>query len=184
MPASNAVKKAINKKVHVRFISVMGKFRKIVPVLLILSLAFFFSCNFSTINSNDPIVRLSTGIKITGIEKKGVNNFRGIPYGENTALENRFSPPKLCTLNEDFNAKNFGDISPQKTTSKKYKMSENCLNLNVQTPKGTKKGDKLPVYVWIHGGWFMFGNGNQYDGRSFVENGIVFVSINYRLNLF
>src|SRR5262249_7377194 len=57
------------------------------------------------------------------------------------------------------------------------------LNLNVWTPDPDAAG--LPVMVWIHGG--AFANGNSaipiYDGHAFGRDGVVLVSINYRLGV-
>ncbi len=58
---------------------------------------------------------------------------------------------------------------------------EDCLNLNVWTPDVNAAG--LPVLVWIHGGSFMNGSGSvgAYEGAAFARDGVVCVSINYRL---
>jgi para-nitrobenzyl esterase len=58
---------------------------------------------------------------------------------------------------------------------------EDCLTLNVWTPTLEPAG--LPVLVWIHGGAFLFGTGaNPIVGTgTFARDGVVFVSINYRL---
>jgi para-nitrobenzyl esterase len=58
---------------------------------------------------------------------------------------------------------------------------EDCLNLNVWTPDVGAGG--LPVLVWIHGGSFMNGSGSvgAYDGAAFARDGVVCVTINYRL---
>ena len=55
-----------------------------------------------------------------------------------------------------------------------------CLNLNVWAPEGA---DALPVFVWIHGGAFRNGSGRSgyYDGAAFARDGVVCVTINYRL---
>ena len=59
---------------------------------------------------------------------------------------------------------------------------EDCLNLNVWTPDAPARGG-LPVLVWIHGGSFMNGSGSvgAYDGTAFARDGVVCVTINYRL---
>src|SRR5262249_26254482 len=59
---------------------------------------------------------------------------------------------------------------------------EECLNLNVWTPDPSAVG--LPVMVWIHGGAFMNGSGSvgAYDGSAFARDGVVCVTINYRLS--
>src|ERR1700761_3381532 len=58
---------------------------------------------------------------------------------------------------------------------------EDCLNLNVWAPDPATPG--LPVLVWVHGGSFMNGSGSvaEYDGSAFARDGIVCVTINYRL---
>jgi para-nitrobenzyl esterase len=56
---------------------------------------------------------------------------------------------------------------------------EDCLNLNIWTPDPGSAG--LPVMVWIPGGMFEFGTGASYDGSRFARDGIVCVSINYRV---
>ena len=64
--------------------------------------------------------------------------------------------------------------------SKAAQMSEDCLTLNVWAPRDAKRA---PVMVWIHGG----GNRNgssadiHYDGSAFARDGVVLVSLNYRL---
>lgn len=62
-------------------------------------------------------------------------------------------------------------------------VSEDCLQLNVFAPLGAVKtpGAKAPVMVWIHGGGHRTGAGWVYDGQNFARDGVVLVSINYRL---
>ncbi len=64
-------------------------------------------------------------------------------------------------------------------------MSEDCLYLNVWTP-AKHADEKLPVFVWYFGGGWQVGNTAEmeFDGERFASRGIVFVSINYRLNVF
>jgi para-nitrobenzyl esterase len=59
-------------------------------------------------------------------------------------------------------------------------MSEDCLSLNVWAPAGAKR---LPVMVWIHGGGFVNGSGTAalYDGAALARQGVVVVTLNYRL---
>ena len=80
--------------------------------------------------------------------------------------------------------KQFGSIAPQQHQPNGnvpgLAQSEDCLNLNVWT---TGVSEKLkPVMVYIHGGGFVSGNGAECDGSRYAaEDGIVYVSINYRL---
>ncbi|XP_062403549.1 carboxylesterase 5A-like [Sardina pilchardus] len=63
-------------------------------------------------------------------------------------------------------------------------VSEDCLYLNVYTPVKSTDGEKLPVFVWIHGGGYRFGAASQYDGSALAayENVIV-VIVQYRLGI-
>ena len=66
-------------------------------------------------------------------------------------------------------------------------MSEDCLYLNVWAPEGSV-GDtraKLPVAMWIHGGAFSGGYGNEItmDGAEWAKRGVILVTINYRLGI-
>ena len=63
-------------------------------------------------------------------------------------------------------------------------MSEDCLSLNVwTTAAGTS--DRLPVLVWIYGGRFIMGAGSDplYDGAALARDGLVVVTLNYRLGV-
>jgi para-nitrobenzyl esterase len=64
--------------------------------------------------------------------------------------------------------------------------SEDCLFLNVWRPADAAPGAKLPVMVWIHGGGFTGGSGASPNtsGAQFAKQGVVLVSINYRLGRF
>lgn len=60
--------------------------------------------------------------------------------------------------------------------------SEDCLYLNVYTPSGADlRGRTLPVMVWIHGGALITGESNDYDPAALVRDGVVVVTLNYRL---
>ena len=66
-------------------------------------------------------------------------------------------------------------------------ISEDCLYLNVWTPAKLGKGkDKLPVMVWIYGGGFAAGATSEprQDGTNLAKEGVVVVSMNYRLGIF
>ena len=64
-----------------------------------------------------------------------------------------------------------------------YTYSEDCLFLNVFTPETAKAGDNLPVLVYIHGGGFTGGCGHEkhFDGPVWPAQGIIGVTLNYRL---
>lgn len=60
--------------------------------------------------------------------------------------------------------------------------AEDCLTLNVFAPEGAKD---LPVMFWIHGGGHQFGSGGAtYESAGLVNQGVVLVTINYRLGIY
>lgn len=65
------------------------------------------------------------------------------------------------------------------------KMSEDCLYLNIYTPAESEE-DRLPVMIYIHGGGLQqwYGSDYEYCGDGFCEQGVILVSITYRLNVF
>merc|ERR1712100_609298 len=83
-------------------------------------------------------------------------------------------------------ATDFGPICHQlDMASGAFFGQEDCLYLNVFRPAGATAGSKLPVFVWIYGGAFTFGDGHQwgfYDGTNVAEwHGHMVVTLNYRL---
>ncbi|MGH3722641.1 MAG: carboxylesterase family protein [Mycobacterium sp.] len=106
------------------------------------------------------------------------------------ATANRFEPPQPVT--DDSPAS--GAICPQAPSrlegvmgraNPRLPQSEDCLNLAVVTPACDDA--RRPVMVWLHGGAFVSGGGLQswYDGaRLCEEQGVVVVSVNYRLGAF
>jgi len=63
--------------------------------------------------------------------------------------------------------------------------TEDCLYLNLYAPEGADANSRLPVMVWIPGGGLFIGGSNDYDPLALVKQGhVVFVSFNYRINVF
>jgi para-nitrobenzyl esterase len=60
---------------------------------------------------------------------------------------------------------------------------DDMLSLNVWTPAADS--GRRPVMVWIHGGAFVIGSGAapMYDGSAFARDGVVLVTLNYRLHV-
>lgn len=63
-----------------------------------------------------------------------------------------------------------------------YKYSEDCLNMNIYTPKNASGA---PVVVFIHGGGFNSGCNNEssFDGEIFARNGVILCAVNYRVGI-
>jgi para-nitrobenzyl esterase len=144
-----------------------------------------------------PVVATADG-KVQGQAEGSVYSFLGIHYGADTGGQNRFLPPKPATPWAGvFQASAMGARCPQIPLNRpghpptqviyfsEAPTSEDCLDLNVWTPKPGK--GKRPVMVWIHGGGFSFGSANDqyYEGSKLAgSQDVVVVSLNHRLNAF
>ena len=110
--------------------------------------------------------------------------FKGIPYAAPPVGNLRWKAPLPPAQWSGIRAAmEFGPPCTQPFTGIPLpKQSEDCLTLNIWT-QAAKRGARLPVLVCLHGGGFLAGAGNlpAYDGERWAEQGIVFVSINYRL---
>ena len=115
----------------------------------------------------------------------GVENFLNIPYAAPPVGELRWSPPQPPAHWSDVRpAKEYGSYCPQLKTldSATLAVNEDCLDVNIQRPIGTRGDAKLPVYVYIHGGGYVTGSGNK-DGQDRIvrTTPLVGVTLNYRL---
>lgn len=136
---------------------------------------------------NDAAVE--TG-RLRGVVSGAVVAFKGIPYAAPPTGANRWRPPQPAAqwsgvrdasqYGADCMQLPFpGDAAPLGVTP-----AEDCLYVNVWKP--ARGGRRLPVMVWIYGGGFVNGGSSPevYDGSRFAEDGIVFVSFNYRVGRF
>jgi para-nitrobenzyl esterase len=135
------------------------------------------------------VVRLKDGA-VRGKVEAGTAAFLGIPYAAPPFGANRMRPPQpVPAWDGERDATAFGPTAPKGDYPPAYVPlfpevvipGEDCLNLNVWTPDPSATG--LPVLVWIHGGSFMNGSSSvaEYNGAAFARDGVVCVTINYRL---
>jgi len=130
-----------------------------------------------------------------------VVGFRGIPYAVPPIGENRWKHPILYdTFSPDyyFNFTIPGNRCYQRESmfgKSEIGMSESCLFLNIYIPshlidrsthKLIQSEEKLNVMVFIHGGAFVLGSGNDgyINAEDYAKKNIILVSINYRLGVF
>lgn len=136
-----------------------------------------------------PVVHLKEGA-VRGKVGSGVSAFLGIPYAAPPFGANRMRPPQsVRAWDGERDATTYGATVPKGDYPRQYTLlfpevvipGEDCLNLNVWTPDPNAAG--LPVLVWIHGGSFTNGSGSlgEYSGAAFARDGVVCVTINYRL---
>ncbi len=152
------------------------------------------------VSDSAPVVDTAAG-KVRGYVRKDIYTFKGIPYADTTAGTNRFMPPqKAKPWTGVRSSMQFGDVCPQPARfgwhndEEAWMFSwndgipgEDCLRVNLWTP-GINDGKKRPVMVWLHGGGYTAGSGQEllsYDGENLARRGdVVVVTLNHRLNVF
>jgi len=153
----------------------------IIKKALVLVITFVFMGSGLVAAIEEP-VNLTSG-EITGtLVDDGVQAFLGIPYAAAPVGDLRWKPPQQAIPWKGIKVTDRhgpGCIQPGALY-----MSEDCLFLNLWTK--ADDNEKLPVMVWIHGGGWAFGSNSvgTYDGAAFANNGVVLVSVNYRMNSF
>ena len=120
--------------------------------------------------------------ELRGEQIGGVRVFRGVPFAEPPTGALRFRPPQpKKPWSGVRDASRFGAAAIQ-PDEKNVEQSEDCLYLNIWAPAA---GGPYPVFVWIHGGGFT--GGRSFDsmsyGTGFAQEGIVCVSVAYRLGV-
>ncbi|KFQ97471.1 Fatty acyl-CoA hydrolase precursor, medium chain, partial [Nipponia nippon] len=131
--------------------------------------------------------------------ERSVNVFLGLPFAKPPVGPLRFSEPQppepwkgvrdatsyppMC-LQDKVQGQVFSDVITNRKEKVLLQVSEDCLYLNVYTPVSTEKQEKLPVFVWIHGGGLVFGAASSYDGSALAAfDNVVVVTIQYRLGI-
>ena len=130
--------------------------------------------------------------EVRGQVRDGVTRFLGIPYAASPTGALRFRAPAAAQPWTGIrDADSLGATPPKpdypvpldQLLPEPNIPGDDWLTVNVWTPG--RGGSGLPVMVWIHGG--AFSNGNSavpiYDGHAFARDGVVLVSINYRLGV-
>lgn len=133
-----------------------------------------------------------------GNEHRDYNEFLGIRYAKANRFE--YAVPE-SSYGENYDATKPGASCPQTRTYYEhleipermfyykefrdnihYRYSEDCLNLNIYTPKHP---DKSPVIIFIHGGGFNSGSTEDscFDGAAYAKRGIILVAIKYRVGV-
>ncbi len=140
--------------------------------------------------ASSPQVKTDTGT-VEGKANGPVRSFLGIPYAAPPIGELRWKPPAPAARWSGVRAATeFGSRCMQgrvysDMVFRDPGINEDCLYLNVWTPAKNTKA-KLPVMVWVHGGGFMAGATSEprQDGGVLARQGVVVVTMNYRLGIF
>lgn len=137
-----------------------------------------------------PLISAPVG-DIQGERDGAIRVFKGIPYAEPPVGAARWTPPVATgDWTGALQATDFGPACIQANSSKSPSVyaqdigavSEDCLSLNVWAPENA---EGAPVMFWIHGGALVGGSSKEtlYDGARLAEEGVVVVTINYRLGV-
>jgi para-nitrobenzyl esterase len=148
---------------------------------------------------NVAVVATESG-SVAGYIRNGTFTFKGIPYADTTEGAHRFMPPpKPKPWVGVRSSRQFGHVCPQgpragwANDEEAFMFSwddgvpsEDCLRLNLWSP-GINDGGKRPVMVWLHGGGYSAGSGQEllsYDGENLSRRGnVVVITLNHRLNV-
>jgi para-nitrobenzyl esterase len=162
------------------------------PLLRHLFAAFTLTAGLSAslAYAQQPLEVATASGPVVGSTAKGIDAWLGIPYAAPPVGALRWQPPQpvkpwttpikaltlpgACAQNADLGV--FARAGG----------SEDCLYLNVyRSADAVRAGQRLPVFVWIHGGALQVGQGGDYDPSKLAVDGkAVVVTLNYRLGLF
>src|ERR1700742_1404184 len=162
--------------------------RPIICFLAIAATFLVFSSAWAA--STAPQVKTLAGV-VEGKDDGTVRSFLGIPYAQPPVGDLRWKAPvpaakwdgvrKATEFGQHCLQGNpFGDMVTRDPGG-----SEDCLSLNVWVPSNPSS-KKLAVMVWIYGGGFVAGTTSEgrQDGTRLAQQGVIVVSMNYRLNIF
>lgn len=139
----------------------------------------------------------TTAGRVGGAARNGIAIFRGVPYAAPPTADLRFRPPQPVNAWAGvLDATEPAAACPQPVLPRLFdkldsadpaakfveRYDEDCLTVNVFTP--AMDSVPRPVMVWLHGGWFSVGSGNEpcYDGSNLCTAGdVVVVTVNHRL---
>lgn len=160
------------------------------------SLTVVFFITIVAFSQSDNSMPVQTTIKNGVIEgnynvTNGISTYFGIPFAKPPVGDLRWKAPVPAEnwtgvkMTKKFSARPiqglvFGDMN-----SWSDGVSEDCLYLNVWTPAKRNSKD-LPVLVYFYGGGFVAGDASEprYNGESMAKEGVVVVTVNYRLGIF
>lgn len=138
-----------------------------------------------------PVAHTPSGA-LRGRREGPANVFRGVPYAAAPIGELRWRAPRPFPAWEGVReAAAFGPSAPQAGPADVADIvaiggapeptGEDCLTLNLWAPVETT--GPAPIMVWLHGGSNRMGAGSLpfYDGAAFARDGVMLVSVNYRL---
>ncbi|WP_331767757.1 carboxylesterase family protein [Embleya sp. NBC_00896] len=142
----------------------------------------------------DPVVTTAQGA-VRGLRRHDTATFLNIPYAAPPRGAGRFAPPQphepwdgvrdatAPGPNAPQSERKLGSVDMAPYFGTGWSRGEDYLTVNVWTPAAAS--DNLPVMVFVHGGGFVAGSTRSalYDGSAFARDGVVLVTLNYRLGI-
>ncbi|CAL9640080.1 carboxylesterase family protein [Streptomyces sp. Tu 3180] len=142
----------------------------------------------------DPVVTTAQGA-VRGLCRGGTTAFLNIPYAAAPRGAGRFAPPQpherwdgvrdatVPGPNAPQSERRLGHVDMSPYFGAGWSRGEDYLTVNVFTPAAAKRD--LPVMVFVHGGGFVAGSTRSalHDGSAFARDGVVLVTLNYRLGV-
>lgn len=143
-----------------------------------------------------PVVETVQG-PVRGARRDGIDTFISIPYAAPPRGADRFGRPRAHEPwdevrdltapgpNAPQSVRRLGEAEMAPYFGDGWSRGEDYLNLTVWAPSSSATPGKRPVMVFVHGGGFVAGSSRAslYDGTSFARDGVVFVTLNYRLGI-
>lgn len=165
-------------------------YRWLVLIALMMALSACTSDSAERENVSSQAVSLQQGA-VSGVASPydaGISVFRGLPYAAAPVGDLRWQPPQSAPSWEGVRvADTFAESCHQPRHASNFvwrradfPVSEDCLYLNVWA---RNKAENLPIMVWFHGGAHISGQSHSllFDGTSLAQQGVMVVTINYRL---
>ncbi|MFF3002741.1 carboxylesterase/lipase family protein [Kitasatospora sp. NPDC057940] len=142
----------------------------------------------------DPVVETPAGA-VRGVRDESGERFRSLPYAAAPVGAGRFAAPvphpgwsgvrdgSRPSPTAPQPARDFGRLDMSPYFGPGWVPGEEYLTVDVHTPAAD--GRRRPVMVFVHGGGFVTGSNRAalYDGGAFARDGVVLVTVNYRLGV-
>lgn len=141
-------------------------------------------------HAQEPVPVATASGPVIGATLRGIESWLGIPYAAPPVGPLRWQPPQpVKPWTMPIKANTLPSSCAQNADLGVFARaggSEDCLYLNVhRSANAVRSGQKLPVFVWIHGGALQVGQGGDYDpGKLATRGKAVVVTLNYRLGVF
>ncbi|KAF2875200.1 Alpha/Beta hydrolase protein, partial [Massariosphaeria phaeospora] len=135
---------------------------------------------YGSFQGTQVLTMLGSGEKL----QNPVDAWLGVEYSTQPVNESRFAPvtwPKAFNGTKD--ASEYGPMCIQDPRDTRPQ-SEACLNFNLYRTSGLPFDERLPIFIFLHGGSFVGGNGRSFDGAAFVSKStqpLIAITVQYRL---